>query len=288
MTGDRGPGEPLTPWSPAPGTGQNGSDDPARRFFNGTPIADLGLGDSIRTGFRVLTKLSFFLPVLIMTAVITLTLGIAIEPLVRDRFTLTPDDLASRVPLLVSSGIAAIIGSLLTSTYGQVWLALASSTGEPTFSVAIRATMERWLAVIGAGLLTFALYVVVALPLFLINNPAVLLVLLPVFIYLGCRLAFATWLAADGRGPIEAIRASWSMSRGQLLRIVGWNVALGIVLAIVGLVLELVLGGSAIGAATARGVTLAIQFGAGVALFRKVQADAAGTEAPREERGDLR
>lgn len=257
------------------------------RFFGGVHAGDLGLGDGIATGFRVLTKPAYVLVVLIVSAIISLTLDQALGPIVLDRLVLGRDALEERLPLLLSSAIVSVIGSMLVSTYGQVWLVLATSTGEPTIRAALARTLERWLAVLVAGISIGLLGIAVALPLLLVVGRAAVVVLVPILIYFGARLSLATWLAADSRGPVAAIRESWAISRGNVLQIVVWNVALGAIIFVISGAMALVLGDFALGVAILQGITVAIEFGVGVALYRNIQARGEPRDPTRDARGYL-
>lgn len=163
---------------------------------------------------------------------------------------------------------------------------MATRDREPSSSEALRGTLDRWLAVLGAGLLTGGLLAMVFVPLVLVfRNIVVLIVLVPIVIYLVSRLSFATWLAAEGKGPVEAVRLSWSLSKGRVLRVLGWGFAFGIVIAILSAIVGLVLDRVPFGSAILQGVTTAMQFGFGIALYRKVEFEA--RDQPRDPRGYL-
>ena len=275
------PSEPPPRWSPPPEPGD--ANDPARRFFNGVAVQDLGLGDAISTGFRVLSKWNFLVPVLVVSVIVTFTLITALGPIIRDQLVRGSAALDGRMSIVISSAIVAIIGSLFAATYGQVWLIAATSGPEPSIGEALRRSLDRWLAVLGSGFLSGLILVFASLPLaFLLGrggstmDVVLVLVFVPPLLWLGARLTFATWLAADGRGPIESVRQSWQMTRGLVLRVIGWRLAYGLLIAAVGLALGLVLDRFALGTAINQGIALAIEFGATIALYRKVEADAPG------------
>ncbi len=54
----------------------------------------------------------------------------------------------------------------------------------------------------------------------------VLLLLLPALLYLGVRLQFWTLALFDGFGITDGLRATWSMTRGAVLRVFGWGLAM--------------------------------------------------------------
>jgi len=162
---------------------------------------------------------------------------------------------------------------------GVILICVAAS--ERTIGEALRRSVDRWLAVLGSGVISGLILVLVSLPFAILLLAAdratavvLALVFLPPLAWLGARLTFATWLAADGRAPIDAVRESWRMTHGQVLRVIGWRFAYGIVIALVSWALGLVLNQIALGAAINQAIALAIEFGATIALFRKVQADA--------------
>ena len=97
---------------------------------------------------------------------------------------------------------------------------------------------------VGAGLRTIALgilYLVVAIPAMfatvalglVLGNAAIwfLLLFIPAvmvgFAYLAVRLTFALYAIFDGVGILESVRLSWAISRGGMLRILGWWLAIG-------------------------------------------------------------
>jgi hypothetical protein len=53
-----------------------------------------------------------------------------------------------------------------------------------------------------------------------------LLALLPLLLIAGLRLSFWMLVVFEGRGIVESLQSSWSISRGGLLRIFGWQLAL--------------------------------------------------------------
>lgn len=254
--------------------------DAATDFFRGVAPEDLGIGDAIAAGFRVLLKPIFLVPVLVLSVLITLTVAIALGPLLVPGRPIGTADIEGRLSVIVSSTIVAVIGGLLATVYGQVWLVAATSGPEPSFGQALDVSVRRWLAILGSGLLTGALLVLAVVPAAAFGVLALLLSL-PVFVWLFCRLAMATWLAADGRGPVESVSGSWRMTEGQVMRVFGWRFAYGIVFGIVTYVLGIVFEAFVLGVAVVQGIGLAMEFGAGVALYRKVAAAAPRLAAER-------
>ncbi|MCJ7709792.1 MAG: hypothetical protein MUQ32_03080 [Chloroflexi bacterium] len=122
----------------------------------------------------------------------------------------------------------------------------------------------RW--VLTAGLRAFVADMVVASGVVMLVLTAltlgaagllVLLLLLPALLYLGVRLQFWTLAIFDGAGISDGLRATWTITRGGVLRVFGWGLAmagLGLVVSAFSWVLDLVLAGaptvvSALGAA---------------------------------------
>ena len=67
----------------------------------------------------------------------------------------------------------------------------------------------------------------------LVGRAAVWLLLLVIpavmfgFAYVAIRLAFALYAIFDGVGIVDSVRLSWAISRGGMLRILGWLLAIG-------------------------------------------------------------
>ena len=137
--------------------------------------------------------------------------------------------------------LPGIIGYLLLLVIGGLalyWIAMAIAVGGLPGR---RMTPDQ---AVGAGVRTIALgilYVVVAIPamfaivaLGLIAGEAaiwLLLLLIPAamfaFVYVGVRLTFALYAIFDDVGILDSVRLSWSISRGGMLRIFGWWLAIG-------------------------------------------------------------
>ena len=86
-----------------------------------------------------------------------------------------------------------------------------------------------------AGLRTLAVLLVLTPALLLLFvaiallGPAgglLLLAMLPLVLIVGLRLSFWMLVVFEGRGVVESLQSSWAMSRGALLRIFGWQLAL--------------------------------------------------------------
>jgi hypothetical protein len=91
----------------------------------------------------------------------------------------------------------------------------------------------------------------------------------------------ALWLAAEGASIAGSIAGSWRITKGQLLRILGWSFLFGILAGLITSVLGAVLGILPYtGGGVAQGIGVAITTGAGVTLFRRVQASASSRAGP--------
>jgi membrane-anchored glycerophosphoryl diester phosphodiesterase (GDPDase) len=110
----------------------------------------------------------------------------------------------------------------------------------------------------------------------LVAGLAILLVIvaLVVGVWLTARLTMAGWLAAEGRSIRESLRGSWRMSQGHVGRIVGWQIAFGLLFGLFAFVLgELLSVVPYVGSGVTEAISLALGYGAGVVLYRRVQAD---------------
>jgi hypothetical protein len=137
------------------------------------------------------------------------------------------------LPGLVGFVLLLVIGGL-----ALYWIAMALAIGGLP---ARQMTPDR---AIGAGLRTIVLgilYFVVAVPVMIAlvafglvaGDAAIWLLLLFIpavmfgFAFVAIRLSFALYAIFDGVGIADSVRLSWSISRGAMLRILGWLVALG-------------------------------------------------------------
>jgi hypothetical protein len=148
---------------------------------------------------------------------------------------------AEAMAQLVLDNLPGLIGFVVLLAIGGLalyWITMAFAIGGLPGR---RMTPDR---AIGAGLRTIVLgilYVVIAVPamfalvavglvageaaiwLLLLFIPAVMVA----FAFVAIRLAFALYAIFDGVGIIDSMRLSWTISRGAMLRILGWLVAIG-------------------------------------------------------------
>ena len=137
--------------------------------------------------------------------------------------------------------VPGLIGFVLLLAIGGIalyWIAMAFAIGGLPGR---RMTPDQ---AIGAGLRTIVLgllYVVFGVPamfalvaLGLVAGDAaiwLLLLLIPAvmfaFAFVAIRLSFALFAVFDGVGIVDSLRLSWTVSRGAMLRILGWLLAIG-------------------------------------------------------------
>ena len=137
--------------------------------------------------------------------------------------------------------VPGLIGFVLLLAIGGIalyWIAMAFAIGGLPGR---RMTPDQ---AIGAGLRTIVLgllYVVFGVPamfalvaLGLIAGDAaiwLLLLFIPAvmfaFAFVAIRLSFALFAVFDGVGIVDSLRLSWTVSRGAMLRILGWLLAIG-------------------------------------------------------------
>jgi hypothetical protein len=250
-------------------------------LFGGKTPAQLTLTDAITTGFRMVLQPNFVIPIFVIGVVVNLVVIAALVPIIVGLVLGSDKDAlvgGAIVASILGAVIAAIIGGLLLNLYGQVWATMASVGVAPTMQGAFARVGERWMSMLGAGLITGAIslgIIIVAGIVAAILGPLGILILLVAVIaaiYIGARLSMSGWLAADGAAAMDAVKTSWAMTEGKLLLIVGWGLAFAIVFGIVGSILGAVLGLlGVIGEAVSQTVVAAFGFGAGVSLYRRVK-----------------
>jgi hypothetical protein len=252
-------------------------------LYGGRPARELTLTDAIMTGFRMAMQPNFVIPILIIGAIVNVIVYAAFVPLL--------------VGLVVGSGssseviggavvagilgalVAGLIGGVLLNLYGQVWATMASAGAAPTIQEAFARVAQRWVAILGAGLVVagvgLGFFIVGGILVAALGAVGVLLFLVAIVasIYVGARLSLAGWLAADGAAAMDAVRASWEVTASKVVMIIGWSLAAGIVFGIVGAVIGAVLGFiPVIGTALATAIGSAFGFGSSVTIYRKVTA----------------
>lgn len=264
---------------------------PATGLFGGVQPANLTLGNAIAAAFRALAKPAFIGPILVLSVLINAILEATVQPMLGQAMSLSPsgqptiEDMNALLGALGVTLVVSLLGGIVVAVYGSVWAVAASVGSLPTIGETLRLAGQRWVGVLGAGLvvgaITLTAVAVGVLFLAVLSQVSaavafgVAVGLIIVFIYFVARLYMASWLAADGLGVGASIRTSWRITEGQVLRIVGWTFIYGLLFALVAGALGVVLGRVPyIGAGISQGVTLALGYGAGVALYRKTQASA--------------
>jgi hypothetical protein len=160
----------------------------------------------------------------------------------------------SQVPSLVAGPIAVMIVSFVAS-----WFLYANAiAGLRGTTLPLARIVLAGLGVVVSSLALMFLLVIsifVAMPVLFalgILGVVLLLAMLPMLWYLALRLQFWAYALFDGEGIVAAAQRSWDISRGAVLRIFGWSVAVGLISLLVtgiGSVVQIALPGApAIGA----------------------------------------
>jgi len=243
----------------------------------------LSFGDYLTTGVRSLFTPAFSLPIIVLgiavSYVVKLTLGSAINSGLASTGS-TDANIGA-----IGSGLAiAFVTGLFINVYGQVYAVMATASAKmPTIGEAASTAVSRWLNVLAAGLLGALCTVgILVVGLLVVTAGAaslgsqagsgLLLVFGFVFVYMMLRLGQAGWFAADGMGPVDALKASWSKTQGSLWRIFGWSIGGGIVFSIIGLVLGMIVGALPVEIAdpVKTGISLCFTYGSGAVMYRRV------------------
>jgi hypothetical protein len=265
---------------------------PAPGMFGAVAPRDLTLGNAIEGAFRSLAKPAFIGPILVISVLINAVLEITLQPIIARSVALSPtgrptiEDINAFLGAAAVSFVVALIGGIIVALYGSVWAVTASIGPAPTIGETLRLAGRRWVGVLGTGLvvglITIAAVIAGVVVLGLLSQISaaigfgVAIGLGIVFIYFVARLYMASWLAADGVSVMGSVQGSWRMTEGQVLRILGWSIVYGLLFALVAAAAGAVLGlVPLIGGGIAQGLSLALGYGAGVALYRKTQANAA-------------
>jgi len=293
--------QPVVSWEapkadqPPPRPGQ-----PIGALHNKRSPSTFTLGDALTTGFGVVAKPTFIVPVLIIGVIVNAVVELTIGPLIKT--TITPGTTPSAAQIgglfqgIGTSLVIGLIGGILINLYGQIWAVRATSGPLPTIDGVVQLIGRRWIGVIGTGIvvavISIGLFVggliVTGISIAVLGNLGIL-VMVALFIlgaYVSARLSMAGWLAADGLSVMDSINGSWQITRNNLLRIIGWGLAYGIVYAIIGGILGAVLSSvPVIGGGITEAITTALGYGAGVTLYRRTQAAGpaaavTGSEAP--------
>lgn len=270
-------------------------------LYGGRPASELTLTDAIMTGFRMALQPNFVLPILVIGVVVNAIVYAAFVPLLVG--LVAGGDSADMlggavVASIVGAIVAGVLGGIILNLYGQVWATMASVGEAPTIQAAFARVAERWVAILGAGIVvalaSLGLFVaggIVSAAVGATVGPLGFLVFLAVIalaIYVGARLSLSGWLAADGAAAMDAVRGSWEVSASKVLLILGWGIVAGIVFGIVGGILGAVLGViPLIGQPIATTIGTAFGYGSGVTIFRKVTARAPMPAMPQAEQATM-
>ena len=243
-------------------------------------VKRLGFGDYLTMGVRSLFAINFSLPViglgLVAGYVVELALGNTIDQLAAGG--------TDGVGTLLSAAGISIIASLVVGLYGLVYAVMASSSKTaPTVQQAFSKVGDRWVSILGAGIMSLLLTVgVLVLGLILVGGGAaalgggpgvgLLLIFVFAYVYLQLRLGQAAWFAADGENALDALKVSWKQTEGHLWRIFGWSLGGAVIFGIIGAVLSLVVAFLPVGMSTgiSTGITLCLTYGSGVVLYRRI------------------
>jgi hypothetical protein len=287
--------EPPVSWQPSAQGGGQGGGPGTGALFNNRPAASLTLSDAITTGFTIVSKPTFIVPILVIGLVVNAVVTILFQPVLDAVAPSSTGDLSgvnagALVGAVMGSLAIGIIGGVLLNLYGQIWAVAASSGPLPTMNDVIELMKARWVAIIATGIVVGGISLVMLIVLVIVVGVAFaaagalgFLVLVAGAVgaaWVGAKLSMAGWLAAEGANVGDAINGSWRITQNNLLRIIGWGLAYGILFGIVSGVLGAVLGlVPVLGPAIAQSVGSALGYGGGVTLYRRTQAAAAAMGA---------
>jgi|688.fasta_scaffold87280_3 ABC-type multidrug transport system fused ATPase/permease subunit len=243
----------------------------------------LGFGDYLSTGVRSLFTPAFSLPIIALGIAVSYIVKLTVGPLIDSGLEQTGSSSAQVGQFL--SGIAiAFVAGLFINVYGQVYAVMATASAKmPTVGEAANTAVSRWLNVLAAGLLGAVCTVGILVGGLLIvgigsealgsqTGAGLLLLFCFVFVYMMLRLGQTGWFAADGMGPVDALKASWSKTEGSLWRIFGWSIGGGIVFSIIGAVFGLIVQflPAEINVPVSTGISLCFTYGSGAVMYRRV------------------
>ena len=283
--------EPPVEWQPSAQGAGHGDGPGTGALFNNRPGGSLTLGDAITTGFTIISKPTFIVPVLVIGLVVNAVVTLLFTPVLNAVTPSSTGDLTgfnagTFAGAIIGSVVFGIIGGVLLNLYGQIWAVSASSGPLPSVNAVIALIQQRWIGIIATGLVVGAItvglllvYLFVTVLSFAAAGVLGLLVMVAGFIgiaWVGAKLSMAGWLAAEGANVGDALNGSWRITQNNLLRIIGWGFAYGILFGIVSGVLGAVLGLiPVLGPAIAQSIGSALGYGGGVTLYRRTQAAAA-------------
>jgi hypothetical protein len=244
------------------------------------PTSQLTYMDALMTGFRLVTKPAFIVPVLAIGVVTSVIVVALILPLVIGLVVPSEGTVIGGAIIAAALGaiVAALIGGFIVNVYGQLWAVAASRGPEPTMNEGMALVSRRWMNVLGSnvivGLIALGGLIVVGVVGALLGGIGIVVFLVgfAALAYVGIRLSMAPWLAADGATAVDSVQASWRLTQGRLLRILGWGLVTGIVFGIITSILSAVLTNIPfIGDAITTAISLALSFGAGVTIYRSIK-----------------
>lgn len=283
--------EPPVSWQPSPQGSRHGGGPGTGALFNNRPAASLTLSDAITTGFTIVSKPTFIVPVLVIGLVVNAVVSLLLTPVINAVNPSASGDLSgintsAVAGAVIGSLVFGIVGGVLLNLYGQIWAVSASSGPLPTVNDVVALIQQRWVGIIATGLVVGAITIVLllvylfvtVLSLAAVGALGLLIAVAGVVgvAWVGAKLSMAGWLAAEGANVGDAINGSWRITQNNLLRIIGWGFAYGILFGIVSSILGAVLGLiPVLGPAIAQSVGSALGYGAGVTLYRRTQAAAA-------------
>src|SRR3990172_1075671 len=190
-------------------------------LFGGKTPPQLTLTDAITIGFGTVLQPNFVIPILVIGAVVNLIVIAALVPIVvglvlgsdKDALVIGGTIVAS----ILGAVIAGIVGGLLLNLYGQVWATMASVGEAPTMQGAFARVAERWMSILGAGLITGAIslgiIIVAGIVAALLGPLGALILLIAVIaaIYIAARLWMSGWVGFGvGAG---FVRRKWENRR---------------------------------------------------------------------------
>jgi hypothetical protein len=251
-------------------------------LHGGRTGAELTITDALTTGYRLLTRVEFVVPILVIGVVVHLVVIAAFVPFVVHLVVGESGDVTAIVggfiAALLSAILAAILGGIILNLYGQVWATMASVGAPPSISDTFARVGSRWMSILGAGLIVGATEVggliVLGVIAALLGGVGALIFLVGAvgLVFVGLRLSMSGWLAADGSAAMDAVQGSWAMTSRHLVTIVVWGlviaIVVGIITAIAGIILDRI---PLLGPALNQTLGSAFGFGAGVTLYRRVK-----------------
>ena len=126
-------------------------------LYGGRPARELTLTDAIMTGFRMAMQPNFVIPILVIGVIVNAIVYAAFVPLIVKLVIGDTDGTGVFNGGLFLSGlvgavIAGAIGGIVVNLYGQAWATMASVGEPPTMQAAFARVAERWVAILGAGI----------------------------------------------------------------------------------------------------------------------------------------